>query len=194
MNNDKNNGINRIEFLKKSGLLAAGVSILPRFLNAKPEDGNYNNNEAASKISGYQIVISSRTDSIEKQAASEFQQYVSKLALSEIPVVAEKDYKGRKAIYIGKTNYAKSQKVDLAGVEGDGYIYKSTGDNLIIVGGNKKGVLYGVYDFLEGMGFRKLAPGFVYVPIEKEIKFIKINGVFNPSITYRTTSYGQMGG
>lgn len=194
MNNEKRNGINRIEFLKKSGLLAAGVTILPRFLSAKPEDENYNNDETASKLSAYQIVISSNADELEKQAAQEFQQYLSKLALSEIAVVDENNYKGKNAIYIGKTNYAKSQKVDVTPVEGDGYIYKSAGNNLIIVGGNKKGVLYGVYDFLEGMGFRKLAPGFVYIPKEKEIKLVKINGVFNPSITYRTTSYAQMGG
>ena len=87
----------------------------------------------------------------------------------------------------------KNRKLILRSIEGDGYTYKSAGNNLIIAGGNKKGVLYGVYDFLEGLGFRKLAPDYVYVPKAKEFSLAKKDITFNPFITYRTTSYGQMG-
>lgn len=191
MNMEKSNGINRLEFLKRSGLLAVGITILPGTLSAKL---NGDKNEVASKVSRYQIVIPSGADALESQAAKEFQQYFSMLSPSEIAVVAENNYKGNNAIYIGKTNYARSQKVDLKGLRGDGYIFRSAGNNLIIAGGNKKGLLYGVYDLLEGLGFSNLAPGLVNIPKGKEIKLVKMNRVFNPPITYRTTSYGQMGG
>ncbi len=149
--------------------MAAGITLVPGFVDAKPGDEKYNHNEVAAKISSYQIVVPSQADAVEKQAAQQLQQYLSKLAASEIAVVAESEFKGKKAIYIGKTDYAKKQQVDFAKIEGDGYTYKSAGNNLIIAGGNKKGVLYGVYDFLEGLGFRKLAPGLCVCSQSKRI-------------------------
>ncbi|MEO8414029.1 MAG: DUF4838 domain-containing protein [Ginsengibacter sp.] len=194
MNNTrKSNGITRFEFLKNSGLLAAGITLVPGFVRSNPADGENNKSEVTAKISTYQIVVSSHADGVEKQAAQQLQQYLSRLTTSEIAVVTESDFKGNKAIYIGKTGYAKKQKVDFANIQGDGYTYKSSGNNLIIAGGNKKGVLYGVYDFLEGLGFRKLAPDFVYVPKAKETNLAKKDRSFAPFIKYRTTSYSQMG-
>jgi len=191
-NTSKSNGITRLKFLKNSGFLAAGITLLPGFANAKSWDKNYNN-VVGAKISGYKIVVPAKADAMEKQAAQQLQQYLSKMAGSEIPVTTEREFKGKNAIYIGKTDYAKAQKVDFTKIGGDGYTYKSAGNNLIIAGGNKKGVLYGVYDFLEGLGFRKLAPDYVYIPKEKDSNLPKKDMTFTPSITYRTTSYGQMG-
>src|SRR5690606_22030815 len=75
----------------------------------------------------------------------------------------------------------------------DGYIYQPVEDNLIIVGGSRKGVLYGVYDLLEALGFRMYAPGNVYVPVGKAVAFPKDKRVVAPKVTYRTTSYSRMG-
>ena len=112
MNNTrKSNRITRLEFLKNSGLLAAGITLSSRFRVVRiPGDEKYNNNDIAAKISGYQIVVPSRADAVEKQAAQQLQQYVSKMAGSEIAVVGENEFKGKKAIYIGNTDYAKKQQ------------------------------------------------------------------------------------
>ncbi len=192
-NSTKTNEITRLKFLKNSGLLAAGVTLLPGFVNANLKVEKDNSTAAAAKISGCTIIIPAAADALEKQAAQQLQQYLSKVAGSEIAVIAESEFKGKKAIYIGKTDYAKTHKVDFSNIQSDGYSYKSTGNNLIIAGGNKKGVLYGVYNFLEGLGFRKLAPDYVYVPNTKDVNLAKKDFTFNPLITYRTTSYGQMG-
>ena len=189
----KSNEINRLEFLKKSGLFVAGVTLLPRFLSANTGDKKYDKNVFAAKISDYQIVVPSQADALEKQAAQQLQQYLYKLTAVEIRVVTESEYTGKKAIYIGKTNYANAQKVNFKKIAGDGYLYKSAGKNLIIAGGNKKGILYGVYDFLEGLGFRKLSPDYVYIPKVKDSNLVKLDRSFSPSITYRTTSYGEFG-
>ena len=188
-NSTKTNEITRLQFLKNSGLLAAGVTLLPGFVNANLKVEKDNSN---AKISDFTIIIPVAANALEKQAAQQLQQYLSKIAGTEIAVVTEIGFKGKKAIYIGKTIYAKTQKVNFKKIDGDGYFYKSAGNNLIIAGGNKKGVLYGVYDFLEGLGFRKLAPDYVYVPKAREFSLPKKDVTFNPLITYRTTSYGQM--
>ena len=190
---NKTNEINRIEFLRKSGLLVAGTALLPRFLNANSKDGAYNDEVSALKISGYQIVVPLHAGDLEKQAAQELQRYLSKISTSKISVLAENEYTGSKAFYIGKTNFAKANKVDIANIAADGYIFKTAGKNLIISGGAKKGVLYGVYDFLEQSGFKKLAPDDVFIPSIKNSNPRTTSHAYNPPITYRTTSYGQMG-
>ena len=173
------NKISRLKFLKQSGLLLVGTTFFP--------------DVPGIHIVNLTIVIPTQADELEQHAATQLQKYLSKLTVSEIPVVSEVEYKGKVAIYIGKTDYAKAKKITVNDIAGDGYTYKSVGKNLVIAGGNKKGVLYGVYDFLEGLGFRKLAPDYVHVPKVKEIKLYRKDAVFNPAIIYRTTSYGQMG-
>ncbi len=192
-NTKKTNGITRLEFLKSSGLFAAGVTLLPPFLSASPGDKKYKSNEDAPKISDYQIVVPSLADALEQRAAQQLQRYLSEMAGTKIPVVDEIEYKAKKAIYIGKTDYSKAQKVDFTILRGDGYTYKSAGKNLIIAGGSRNGVLYGVYDFLEALGFRNLAPDCIYIPKVKEPTLVKMDGTHNPLITYRITSYGEMG-
>jgi hypothetical protein len=190
---NKTNEINRLEFLRKSGLLVAGTTLLPRLLNANTKDGKHNEDVSGLKISGYQIVVPSQADDLEKQAAQELQRYLSKISVSKISVLTENEYKSSKAFYIGKTNFAKAHKVDFANIAADGYIFKTAGKNLIILGGDKKGVLYGVYDFLEQSGFKKLAPDDVFIPTIKTAHLQISSRAYNPPITYRTTSYGQMG-
>ena len=192
-NTKKSNGITRLEFLKNSGFLAAGIALVPGFVNVNPGNEMHNSDRVSTKISDYKIIVPVQADALEKQASQQLQQYLSKIAGSEIPVLNESEFKGKKAIYIGKTDYAKAEKVDFASIEGDGYTYKSAGNNFIIAGGNKKGVLYGVYDFLQGLGFRKLSPDYVYIPKTKDFSPAKKDITFNPLINYRTTSYGQMG-
>ncbi len=189
----KSTDITRLRFLKNSGLLAAGMAVLPGFVSSFPPDEKSNYNFITTKISDLQIVVSGQADEVEKQAAQQLQQYLSKVAASEIVVVPENEFNGKNAIYIGKTKYAKVQKVDFGKIDADGYVYKSNGSNLVIAGGNKKGVLYGVYDFLEGLGFRKLAPDYVLIPKTEDIRFPKKELLFNPLIKYRTTSYSQFG-
>ncbi|HEX5026183.1 MAG TPA: DUF4838 domain-containing protein [Agriterribacter sp.] len=189
----KNNGVTRLEFLRQSGFLGAGMAFLPGFVRAHFGDEQYFNNAFGANISGYQIVVPSSPDALEQQAAQELQQHLSAISGSNMAVVIESGFKDKKAIYIGKTAYAKKQNVDFTSMHGDGYICKSVGNNLIIAGGNKKGILYGVYDLLEELGFRKLAPGCLYVPKPKDIALRKKDKLFNPLIVYRTTSYGQMG-
>jgi len=192
-NSTKINDINRLEFLKRSGLLVTGTILLPSFLNANTKEHNYKNDAATTKFSGYEIVIPLQADDLERQAAQELQRYLSKISTSRISVLTENEYKSSKAFYIGKTNFAKANKVDFANIAADGYTFKTAGKNLIISGGAKKGVLYGVYDFLEQSGFKKLAPDDVFIPTIKTANPQTSGRAYNPPITYRTTSYGQMG-
>jgi hypothetical protein len=137
---------------------------------------------------GYQIVIPSQADSIEIKAARQLQYYLFEMSDDTLSIVEEKDYTGKNAIFLGQTAYAKSLNILFDELKEDGYAYKNTGNNFIIAGGNRGGVLYGVYDFLESIGCRKYTSSYTYIPSKKSIQ-LPNDTVFIPQIIYRTTSY-----
>lgn len=195
MNNKQTqNNLSRLEFLKSTGLLAAGITLAPGLLFAGNESLAAVDDLAINSLADYRIVVPANAAAIETHAAEQLKQYLSALSTVALEIVPETGFTGKNGIYIGQTNFAKTQNVSAANLEGDAYTYKKTGNNLVILGGADKGVLFGVYDLLEGIGFRKYAPDYVHIPQDKKGKAIHIaEKTFTPKITYRTTSYGSMG-
>lgn len=186
MVNKKNKDFSRLEFLKASGLLASGLTFLPGIVSSMVTSGG--------TAIDYRIVIASKASKEDKHAAEQLMFYLSLLPTATVSVVEEAEGLKGNTIYLGETDFAKAQNVDFDKIPEGGYIYKPVGSNLIIAGGAKKGVLHGVYDLLEGLGFRKYAPDYTSVPEMNTLSLPKTEKIFTPQITYRTTSYGAMGG
>ena len=185
--NNKKKGISRSNFLKTSGIILYGFAILTNYACS----GNSMSDDKLI-IEGrkeYTIVLPTKADSIEKEAAKQLQQYLSKMSKIALPIVEEGEYNGKNAIYIGNTDYAKAMDIDFETLKEDGYIFKRFDKNLIIAGGSQNGVLYGVYSLLESIGFRKYtSDDDVQIPEGNEITLAK-DDVIVPYIKYRTTSY-----
>jgi hypothetical protein len=141
-------------------------------------------------VAGYQIVIPSHADTIEIRASQQLQHYLFKMSGTELPIVEEGKYTGKNAVYLGQTAYAKALNLELTPLKDDGYIYKSVGNNFVIIGGKRNGTLYGVYDLLETFGFRKYTSFATFIP-EKKAVSLPDDIVFIPQIVYRTTSYND---
>ncbi|GHV53690.1 carbohydrate-binding protein [Bacteroidia bacterium] len=135
-------------------------------------------------------MIPSHPDSVEIKAAERLQHYLAEMSQVTLPIVPEGAYTGKHALYLGKTDYAKALPIDFAQLKDDGYAYKFDGGNFAIAGGAKKGTLYGMYDLLEFLGFRKYTSAYTYVPKTNSIK-LPADKVFNPEVVYRTTSYSD---
>jgi len=141
--------------------------------------------------SDYQIVIPSQADTLERYAAEQLRYYLFEMSNASLTVINEDSYKGKNAIYIGKTDYAKSLDIDFGQLEEDGYAYKSEGLNFVIAGGTRKGTLYGVYDLLELFGFRRYTSACTIVPKENSVSLPRGETIIIPKIKYRTTSYND---
>jgi hypothetical protein len=139
---------------------------------------------------GCQIVLPTQADTMEEYAAKQLQYYLFEMSKTNLPIVEENDYNGDNAIYLGRTNYAKAMNIDFGRLEEDGYAYKSQGDNFVI-GGSKKGVLYGVYDLLEFLGFRKYTSDCTVIPRGNSIVLPKNDTIVLPRVKYRTTNYSD---
>lgn len=191
-NPDKNKDISRLKFLRTTGIMVAGLTFLPELLSSKLRESLLGSQLAQGSISDYQIIIPSQASSIEKQAAQQLQHYLSQLSVNPIQITEEGKPAAKNGIYIGQTDYAKNQKINFSELPEAGFNNKIAGNNFIITGGAKKGLLFGVYDLLEGFGFRKYSPDPAYNPKDKSFSFDKNVKTFEPKIKYRTTSYSQM--
>jgi hypothetical protein len=110
------------------------------------------------------IVIAGNADGQTTKAASVLVDYVRKSTGAQLPVVSERTDRAEECIQIFVGESATSVDPQIAaGVEDldeQGFLIRSHGDSIAIVGRSVWGTLHGVYDFLERyVGVRWLLPG-----------------------------------
>lgn len=194
MNNDSTqNGISRLGFLKRSGTIAAGLTLLQdsSFASAvaRAVSGRGMGSTHTAELSDYQLVLPQQAGEKEEYAARQLQYYLQEISGISLPIKSESDYQGNAAIYLGPTLYASEHATNISRLKADGYTCKPAGDNLIIVGGTGKGLLYGVYYLLESLGCRKFTSTATYVPNQTKIALPDKEVTESPFIEYRSTSY-----
>ena len=118
----------------------------------------------------YKIVLDIKATSVEQTAAKEFQYFASKLLGKDIPIV-NKATKSGTFIKIGATKEAaKALNVDFSKFADDELIIKSVNNNIYLAGGQARGTLYAVYEYLERFcNVRFLTPKVNYIPSLKAL-------------------------
>lgn len=186
--------ISRQDFIKSTGLLIGGFGIFPgNSILGSRQEAELKGFDV-DEISDYKIVLADNARIVEKDAAGRLQQYLSKLLIAPIPIVAEHEFNGNNGIYIGTTDFAKKAGIDFSQLKEDGFAFKRQRKNLIIAGGTLNGTLYGVFGLLESMGFRKYSATSDFIPDRtasgSDRLYLPKNDVVQvPFIEYRTTSY-----
>lgn len=140
--------------------------------------------------SKFEIVIPSAPTAMEQQGADVLQQYISRIADCTIPIVKNSSTAGENKIFIGRNNFLKAK--DTSGLGMDGVLIKSSGNNIFLTGGYRKGVLYSVYTFLEEyLGCRSYIAA-VEVPKNKSIQLkAPIENKQIPTFLYRMTDFAE---
>lgn len=142
--------------------------------------------------SKYQIIIPEMPDVIEVQAAKVLQDYIHRISGYSMPIVDRSNYEGRHGISIGTIDRFGNEYSNL-NISKDGFIIKTKNNELILAGGDGKGVLYAAYTFLDKyLGCRKFSIDVTYVPKRKTISIGTINDVQNPAFDFRETYYNEV--
>ncbi|HZY62488.1 MAG TPA: DUF4838 domain-containing protein [Edaphobacter sp.] len=185
----KSHKITRLDFIKRSGMLAAGFTFLPHSLLASIKKSDKSEPLSIEKLTQYQIVVSAQASATEQQAADKLQHYLAEMSHKNLVVKKEGDYKSGPAFFIGQTRYAKKRKINFEELKKDGFAYYPAGQDLIIAGGTGEGALYGVYGLLELWGCRMYTSSDIEIPHTNSIQIPKQPLVVVPAVQYRTTSY-----
>ncbi|MEI6578219.1 MAG: DUF4838 domain-containing protein, partial [Eubacteriales bacterium] len=99
--------------------------------------------------SGYVIVRGKDAGRSEVFAAAELAKYIKQSTGAQLAVVTDELPETVREILVGKTNRSEDGLVNRKSLGTDGFLIKAVNKKLIIAGGEVRGTLFGVYDFLE---------------------------------------------
>ena len=143
-----------------------------------------------NNLSIYKIIIPADASKLEIKSANVLQDYILKVTGVQLPIGNEKKEPLKTpGIYLGYT--AKKEIAYRGKMPPESYKLTTDGKDLIICGGSGKGLIYGVYFFIENyLHCRKLAgePAFIYVSTEVTIPG-RINDFHKPDFIYREVYY-----
>ena len=127
------------------------LALLPCSLQALPAWLFGSNLELASNgKTDYVILLSEQAIPAEQFAAEELSSHLEQIC--GVPFAIRREYDNplaSKAIYVGQTEFARSQGIDFSSLGVEEWVLRSKGNNLILSGGQPRGTLYAVYEFLE---------------------------------------------
>ena len=133
----------------------------------------------------YKIVIAADASAAVRCAAGELTRYLAAMGGAAIPLTTDASEPTEKEIVIGKTNREGAP----CGCElkNDGFIWKTVGEKLFILGENDRGNLYGVYQLLEKLGCRFLSSSVEKIPMRSVVEVPDLNETRISPFEYRET-------
>ncbi len=137
------------------------------------------------------IVIPDEATPQEEHAARDLRHHLELITGQALPLVHDSERGDATPIFVGKCAGIKERiaviDFESLGIEG---IHIKTAGPALILAGNKRGVLYATYTFLEDyLGCRWFAPDCSTWPREGEIKISSIDKRYIPPLEYRSTDY-----
>lgn len=126
-------------------------------------------------VSEYVIVRGENASPSEVTASTELQNYLKQISGVELAIVTDSTEAVEKEIIVGKTNRESDGDFDRDELGKEGFVIKTTGSKLWLVGGEQRGTLYSVYSFLEEyLGCRYYTATVEKVPEMKTIELEQI--------------------
>ncbi len=124
----------------------------------------------------YAIVTSDIPTLTEVTASQQLATYLKQVTGADYKIVTQSSHSSGNAIYVGRTDKAKLRNLNGAMMASEEWAIKTTGKDIILTGGNPRGVLYAVYHFLEDhVGIRWWNVSEEYVPNKPTLKINPIS-------------------
>lgn len=133
--------------------------------------------------SALQIVMPAEANPMEKKAAYELAMHLRMAGGGQFPVVKESAEVKSPAIYVGKTSFSIKNNVTTSVPQG--WIIKNVGKDMVISGGDRQGIFFGVCEFLDRLGFRWLDEKNTIIPNLKNFAIPEMNVVGKPHFQIR---------
>lgn len=142
--------------------------------------------------SPYKIVVADNASPSTKHGAEELQSFLQQMSGTLVSIVSERQPFGPCEILVGESTHLRklAPKFDFKELfkelGDEGYVIRTLGPHLVIVGGALRGNMYGVYGLLEDhLGCRWFAPGVSRIPRLKRVALKPIHEKKIPALEYR---------
>jgi hypothetical protein len=146
---------------------------------------------AEGGTSAFKIVLAAGASPSTTYAAAELQQWLREMSGAELPIItADTAPAGEHEIILGDASHprlaALRADVDMATLGKEGYILRTAGPHLLIVGSGVRGALYGVYGLLEDhLGCRWFTPAVSSIPKTPRLLLPQLDETKVPRLEYR---------
>ena len=140
----------------------------------------------------YSIVIPSGCGEAVQFAAAELESFIYTSSGVSLQILYDSEVTSAssgKYISISNTSLYQNSGIvfDYSTLNGDGFILKTVDDDLYINAYRDRGILYGVYDFLEKfLGIRFLTSDYTHIPRNETVSLYKMDVVEIPAFAMRT--------
>jgi len=138
------------------------------------------------------IVVPEKPTPQEQHAAADLASHVEQMTVKRLAVVAEGQLGAKTPIVVGKCTAALKAlgvQVDFDALGLEGIAIETKGPALVLAG-NRRGVLYAVYSFLEGQcGCRWFTPDCSRIPKRGTFAIGALKTRYTPPLEYRSTDY-----
>lgn len=140
-------------------------------------------------MSDYVIIKGANCSPSELTAANELQNYFNQISGAMLEITDDTARVREHEILVGKTNRENisSFTIDRTALGDEGFTVMTVGEKLVIAGGELRGTLYGVYNFLEQeLGCRWFTPELTVIPDNATVKInANLNYTQIPDFEYR---------
>lgn len=139
-------------------------------------------------VTDYSVILPVMATESEKYAAEELISYVEQITGVTLAYAEDTDYTDSKVISVGRTTFLETsgEVADEAVLGSDGFVMKTKGNALLICGGEDRGTIYGVLDFLEyHLGVKFLTSDATYIPEAENALVYQCDRTEIPAFAYR---------
>ncbi len=147
---------------------------------------------AENKTSAYTIVVSATASPSERHAAKELQTHLKKISGALLPLRDDSGPLETHDILVGFNAHTREAGVSVQpeSLGTEGYRLCTAAQRLLILGGPQRGVLYGVYAFLEEvLGCRWFTPTVSRIPRRDRVEVAPMDKTYLPPLEYRDPYY-----
>ena len=146
----------------------------------------------------YKVVYPVGAESAVNFAMSELSRYLGEATGVNLKILPETSVsydEHAKYISVGNTELSEKAGIEVTAeqLNQDGFVIKTVGENLYIKSANNRGIIYGVYDFLEKyLGVRFISSDITYVPETDSVQLYETDIVSVPAFEFRNLYSNSM--
>ncbi|HUZ47496.1 MAG TPA: DUF4838 domain-containing protein [Terriglobia bacterium] len=148
---------------------------------------------AADGKTNYSICLSRHASPSEIHGAQELQKFLGEISGATFPIVTDADKVQGKLVLVGNSSRLERLNLDIPfkSLGTEGFMLRTSHDNLVIAGGRQRGTMYGVYTFLEKLGCRWFTEDVSRIPKLRKITVEPLDEIQKPAFEYRAPYFTE---